>query len=108
LFNAALAGIDLDEMQPWIDGKSLLLFIDGKLTAPVVLMEYAAEGLIALIVRMRDGDLKFIHCPADPPQLFDLASDPDELQNLDADSAYADKMAHFTTHIECKVGFEKI
>ena len=44
---------------------------------------------------MRDGDFKFIHCPVDPPQLFDLASDPDEMQNLADDPIYADKMAHF-------------
>ena len=34
---------------------------------------------------------------ADQPQLFDLASDPDEMQNLANDPAYAVKMVHFTT-----------
>ena len=93
---AALASIDLDEIQPWIDGKNLLPLIENAASAPPVLMEYAAEGSIAPLVGMRDGDFKFIHCPADPPQLFDLASDPDEMKNLADDPAYADKMAHFT------------
>ena len=38
---------------------------------------------------MRDGDFKFIHRPIDPSQLFDLASDPDEMQNLADDPIYA-------------------
>ena len=50
---------------------------------------------------MRDGDFKFIHCPVDPPQLFDLASDPDEMQNL-GDPVYAGGLG------EGAVGFGKI
>ncbi len=70
-------------------------------------MEYAAEGTMAPLVGMRDGDFKFIHCPADPPQLFDLASDPDEMQNLAGGLAYADKMAHFTTLMNARWDLER-
>ena len=56
---------------------------------------------------MRDGDFKFIHCPVDPPQLFDLASDSDEMQNLAVDSAYADKMTHFIDLMEARWDLEK-
>jgi len=104
---AALAGIDLDEIQPWTDGKNLLPFIDNAASAPPVFMEYAAEGSIAPLVGVRDGDFKFIHCPADPPQLFDLASDPDEMQNLANDPAYANKMAHFTTLMNARWDLER-
>ena len=31
---------------------------------------------------VRKGSHKLITCPEDPPLLFDLASDPDELENL--------------------------
>ena len=41
-----------------------------------------AEGSIAPIVMIRRGTLKFVHCPADPDQLYDLADDPDERVNL--------------------------
>ena len=58
-------------------------------------MEYDAEGAIAPLVAVRDGDYKFIHCEADPPQLFDLANDPDELNNLAAKPEHADLSAHF-------------
>jgi len=44
---------------------------------------------IAPLVAVRDGDLKFIHRPVDPPQLFDLASDPDEMQILPDYPIYA-------------------
>ena len=91
---AALAGIDLDEIQPWTDGKNLLPLVGNAASASPVLMEYAAEGSIAPLVSVRDGDFKFIHCPVDPPQLFDLASDPDEMQNLAGNPTYADKMVH--------------
>jgi choline-sulfatase len=36
------------------------------------------------MVMIRRGSLKFIHCPGDPDQLYDLASDPDELANIAA------------------------
>jgi choline-sulfatase len=45
-------------------------------------MEYAAEGSVAPMVGLVDGPWKYIRCPADPEQLFDLAADPDEAVNL--------------------------
>ena len=33
---------------------------------------------------VRTGSHKFIHSPADPDQLYDLAEDPDERRNLAA------------------------
>jgi choline-sulfatase len=49
-----------------------------------VLGEYLAEGAIAPIVMIRRGPHKFIHSPADPDQLYDLAADPSEMTNLAA------------------------
>ena len=93
---AALTGIDLDEVQPWTGGKNLLLLIDNAASAAPVLMECAAEGSIAPLVAVRDGDFKFIHCAVDLPPLFDLAFDPDEMQKLAGEPAYANKMVHLT------------
>jgi choline-sulfatase len=62
----------------------------GTRTAPV-LMEYAAEGSEAPLVAIREGKYKFIHCELDAPQLFDLDADPEELTNLAADPAHADR-----------------
>ena len=71
-------------------------------------MEYAVEGPIAPLVGIRDRDFKFIHCPADPPQLFDLASDPDEMQHLVGDPACADEMAHFTMLTNARWNLERL
>lgn len=67
-----------------LDGHSLLPHLQGSGGHDEVLGEYLAEGAIAPIVMIRSGQRKFIHSPADPDQLFDLANDPDELHNLAA------------------------
>jgi choline-sulfatase len=38
---------------------------------------------------IRRGSLKYVHCPADPDQLFDIETDPNELQNLATDPNFA-------------------
>ncbi|WP_067432832.1 choline-sulfatase [Nocardioides jensenii] len=47
-----------------------------------VVGEYCGEGAIAPILMIRQGDLKFVHSPVDPDQLYDLAADPLERRNL--------------------------
>ncbi|MEO7352210.1 MAG: choline-sulfatase, partial [Marmoricola sp.] len=47
--------------------------------------EYMGEGAIAPIVMIRRGDLKFVHSPVDPDQLYDLVLDPQERVNLAED-----------------------
>ena len=90
-----LAGISMDEVMPWTDGESLVPLAKGAERLTSVAMEYAAEGSITPMVALRSGAWKFIHCPADPDQLFDLAVDPDERDNLAADPRAADVLAHF-------------
>jgi choline-sulfatase len=97
-----LAGIDMSGIAPWADGETLLPLTRGeKRTAPV-LMEYAAEGSYAPMVAMREGRYKFVHCEIDPPQLFDLESDPLETTNLAADAAHADLVASFMQKIRAR------
>jgi choline-sulfatase len=67
-----------------LDGRSLLPHLQGRGGHDEVLGEYLAEGAIAPIVMVRTGSHKFIHSPADPDQLYDLAEDPDEQRNLAA------------------------
>ena len=45
--------------------------------------------------------------PADPPELFDLALDPDEMQTLSVNRGYADKMASFTRFINARWSLER-
>ncbi|ACV68202.1 choline-sulfatase [Desulfohalobium retbaense] len=67
-----------------LDGQSLVPLLQGEVASldrPVI-SEYLGEGAVAPMVMVRWGRYKYIACPADPPLLFDLQEDPDELANL--------------------------
>jgi len=89
---AGLAGIDMGELAPWMDGKDLGPVAAGKTKRGAIASEYAAEGSVSPLVCLRDGALKLVLCEQDPPVLYDLASDPDELANRADDPAYADRL----------------
>jgi choline-sulfatase len=91
-----LIGLDMTDIAPWTDGETLLPLAMGHARSSPVAMEYAAEGSIAPMVALRLGAWKYIHCPADPDQLYDLASDPEELDNLAQDPRAAEVLAYFT------------
>ena len=97
-----LAGIDLSDIAPWTDGQSLLPLAQGEQRTVPVLMEYAAEGSYAPLVAIRDGRFKFVHCEIDPPQLFDLESDPQELSNLAVDPTRAGLVASFMAKVRAR------
>jgi choline-sulfatase len=86
---AELAGVDLGEVLPWVDGESLVGVAAGTRKRGLVPMEYAAEGSVAPMVALRDSRFKLALCEQDEPQLFDLETDPHELKNLAADPAHA-------------------
>ena len=88
-----LAGISMAEVMPWTDGESLVPLATGTPRTTPVAMEYAAEGTITPMVALRDGPWKYIHCPADPDQLFNLHDDPDEETNLAQDPAHQGTLA---------------
>ena len=81
------------------DGRSLLPHLRGDGGHDGVLGEYLAEGAIAPIVMIRRGGLKFIHSPADPDQLYDVAADPQERTNLAAHPAHAEQIALFRAEV---------
>jgi choline-sulfatase len=74
-----------------LDGTSLLPLLAGDASGRdgTVAAEYLAEGTYAPCVMLRRGPLKFVHCPGDPDQLYDLERDPDELVNLAEDETDA-------------------
>jgi choline-sulfatase len=77
-----LGEIGLDPVEP-LAGTSLVPLCAGQSQPErTVIGEYMAEGSRAPIVMIRRGSLKYVHCPADPDQLYDLNDDPDELRNL--------------------------
>lgn len=82
-----------------IDGTSLVPALEGGSAPGEVRGEYLAEGAIAPIVMMRGARFKYIHSPADPDQLYDLGSDPDERTNLAAAREHAAVVAGFRDEV---------
>lgn len=80
-----------------LDGNSLMPLLRGEtkdFNRPVI-SEYLGEGAVAPMIMVRQGRYKYIHCPADPPLLFDLEADPDELENLARESGHYDLCLEF-------------
>lgn len=65
-----------------IDGLSLLPHLREQGGHDTAFAEYMGEGTVAPLMMIRRGPWKYITCPADPPQLFNLKDDPLELNNL--------------------------
>ncbi len=86
------------------DGRSLAEHLTGAAAPtgegpPEVIGEYLAEGAIAPIVMIRRGRYKFVHCPVDPDQLYDLEADPLERRNLAGSVEQADTVAAFRDEV---------
>jgi len=92
-----LAGAEQPEV---VDGTSIVPILGGDAEPDrTVYGEYLGEGAIAPILMIRRGNLKYVFCEADPPQLYDLAADPDELVNLCSVPEHADTVAAFEAEV---------
>ena len=86
-----------------IDGRSLWPLVQGAASgAGEVLGEYCAEITSHPIFMIRRGRYKYIHCDIDPPQLFDLETDPLERVNLAGDPAHAERAAAFAAEVAAR------
>ena len=82
-------------------GRSLLdLCAGGPAAEREVVGEYLGEGAIAPIVMIRRGDLKYVHSPVDPDQLYDLAADPQERVNLALDPDWSVPVKELRARVE--------
>ncbi|GAP88143.1 putative choline-sulfatase [Rosellinia necatrix] len=88
-----------------MDGTSLLPHLEGREGHDTVIAEYTGEGTISPLMMIRRGPWKYITCPTDAPQLFNLEKDPLELINL---AELASKTEGLTAEEEeAKAKFEK-
>jgi choline-sulfatase len=91
-----------------LDGHSLVPLLEGGqrqeaagngAAAHEVVGEYLAEAAIAPVVMIRRENLKFVHSPVDPDQLYDLAADPQERVNLATGGNHAAVVASFRSEV---------
>jgi choline-sulfatase len=85
------------ELAAAVDGHSLLPALagaggDGE---NIVVAEYLAEGTAAPMLMLKKGGYKYTCCPGDGAQLFDLAADPHECENLSGNPEYAGVESEF-------------
>jgi len=73
-----------------------------------ILMEYLAEGTLRPQVTLVRGQYKYVICPGDPDQLFDLVADPHELRNVAADAEHADLVGRLRKELMAQYGLETL
>jgi choline-sulfatase len=73
-------------------GYSLLDIACGADPERTVLSEYHGMGSATGAFAIRMGKWKYVHYVGYPPQLFDLESDPDEIDDLGTDARHADAL----------------
>lgn len=74
-----------------LEGQSLrpLLTGKGKQDHAEVPIEYTGEGVYAPALILLNNQYKYVYCETDPPMMFDLTRDPNELNNLAGNKEYA-------------------
>ena len=100
-------GCTADAVEP-LAGQSLVPLCNGDEEHRTVFGEYMAEGSCAPIVMIRRGDLKFVHCPVDPDQLYDLVADPHETVNLASDAAHRETVGAFRAEVAQRWDLEQL
>ena len=71
-----------------LPGASLFDLARGRAPRRTILSEYHATGAATGAFMIRKGPFKYVHYVGMPPQLFDLAADPQETRDLAQDPGY--------------------
>ncbi len=104
-----IAGIDTADVVLPFDGRSLMPAIAGSATDDrTVASEYMAEGSVGSMLMLRQAQYKYVFCAADPEQLFDLDSDPEERTNLADKPEYQSVMERFRAHRDSGWNFDAL
>lgn len=85
-----------------LEGRSLLPHLQGNGGHDEVIGEYMAEGTTSPLMMIRRGPWKFVYSEQDPLLLFNLASDPQERENLAASVDYQQVLVDFLTEARAR------
>jgi len=105
-----LAGGNADSLPVTLPGRSLLPLL-GKAGADnerFVPGEYLGESAAGPLVMLRRGRHKYVVGEGVPAQLFDLAADPLELENLAGQAAFAGVEADFAAEVTARWDFARL
>jgi choline-sulfatase len=82
------------------DGKSVMPLLHAEDPERAAVSEIFSEGVAAPYVMLRKGRYKIMVVEHDPPQIFDLQADPDELSNLAEDPTHAALSAELQAEVQ--------
>jgi len=101
------AGLPVHSDDRDLPGADLFDIVRGTAPKRTVLSEYHAAGAATGAFMIRKGGLKYVHYVGMPPQLFDLAADPQETRDLGQDPAWAGLVAQCEAELRRIVDPEK-
>ncbi|MEM9776727.1 MAG: choline-sulfatase [Chloroflexota bacterium] len=83
-----------------VPGRSLMPLARGEAdSVSEAIGEYCAEMTAWPVIMIRRDEYKFIYCESDPPMLFNIVEDPEEMNNLVSNPDFADIVERFTAEI---------
>lgn len=92
-------GEPLNATEQQLPGCSLWPIAGGEKLDRAAFCEYHALASPNAAYMLRRGTMKYVHYVDDLPQLFDLANDPDELQNLATDPCHLATLKKFESEL---------
>jgi len=90
---------DDDTMPGDLPGRDLMDLIDGAEPERVAFSEYHGMGAKSAAFMIRKGEYKYVHYNDYRPQLFDLAADPEEVNDLVDDAGSAGVMKELAAEL---------
>jgi len=89
-------------------GVSLARLANGEQPERTVLSEYHGMGSTTGAFAIRVGKFKYVHYANYPPQLFDLAADPEEARDLSAEPQFSEALADCEARLRLLLSPEEV